>query len=268
MQSRSSLKRAVAAVVAGVLIGGAVTTVTPAGAEVSQFAATNWKKIWKKKLQPQADKRYYSKTASDTKYSTKTEVGAALGGYYTKAQADAALGGYYTKAQTDAKYQPVGTYAAAGSSYTKAESDAKYAPYPSVIRGTTMQATLADAAGGRVGGHISWGVTLSAAPTPHYIPSGAPVPAGCSGTAAAPNAAAGHLCVFEIYSSNNTGNIIATPAGTAGATALGAVLFASSAGAGETVITTSWAVRPAGISTSLAATSSIAPGGKDSVFGR
>ena len=141
MQSRTGLKRAVAAVVAGVLIGGGVTAVSPAGAEVEQFAATNWKKIWKKKLKPQADKRYYTKSASDAKYSTKAEVGAAFANYYTKAQTDAALGGFYTKAQSDAKYQPVGSYAAAGSSYTKAESDAKYAPYPSLIKGTYFMTT-------------------------------------------------------------------------------------------------------------------------------
>ena len=98
MQSRANLKRAIAAVVAGVLIGGGVTTVTPAGAEVSQFAATNWKKIWKKKLQPLADKRYYTKAASNAKY-------AAAGSAYSKAEVDAKLGGYYTKARvTDARW--------------------------------------------------------------------------------------------------------------------------------------------------------------------
>ena len=100
MFSRGNMKRTLATVVAGVLIGGGVTMVSPAGAEVSQFAATNWNKIWKKKLQKRADKRYYTKAASDAKYSTKTETRSLLGNYYTKAQADAALGGYYTKAQT------------------------------------------------------------------------------------------------------------------------------------------------------------------------
>ena len=44
---------------------------------------------------------------------------------------------------------------------------------------------------------ISFPVRLSAAPTPHYIPLGGAVPAGCSGVPSAPGAAPGHLCVFE-----------------------------------------------------------------------
>ena len=59
---------------------------------MSQFAATNWKKIWKKKLQPLADKRYYTKSASDAKY-------AAASSPYSKAEVDAKLGGYYTKTE-------------------------------------------------------------------------------------------------------------------------------------------------------------------------
>ena len=39
--------------------------VTPAGAEVTNAVATNWKKIWKKNLRPLADKRYYTKAQID-----------------------------------------------------------------------------------------------------------------------------------------------------------------------------------------------------------
>ncbi len=248
MKSRANLKRALAAVVAGVLIGGGVTAVSPAGAEVSQFAATNWKKIWKKKLQPHADKRYYTKAASNAKY---TAAGAA-----------------YSKAEADAKYQAKGSYAAAGSSYTKAESDAKYAPTSALIRGTTMQTTTAAAAGAKSGASISFGVTLSAPPTAHYIKLGDPIPLGCSGTPAAPVAEAGNLCVFENFASNNASNIIVTPTGAAlGATTVGAVLFANAAAAGDTVVTTVWALRPAGIATGLGGGKSPASGGAD-VFGK
>ena len=45
--------------------------VTPAGAEVSQAVATNWKKIWKKNLKPLADKRYYTKKKSNARYQPK-----------------------------------------------------------------------------------------------------------------------------------------------------------------------------------------------------
>ncbi len=115
-----------------------------------------------------------------------------------------------------------------------------------------MQAIRATAATQAAGDAISYGVTLSAAPTPHYIALGAPVPAGCSGTSAAPNAAAGHLCVFEVYSSNNSGNSLVGPDGMSGPSAFGAVLYASSLAAGEMVITTNWAVRPAALAPAAA----------------
>jgi hypothetical protein len=47
--------------------------------------------------------------------------------------------------------------------------------------------------------HISYNFPLAVAPTKHYIASGAPVPAGCSGSVSNPGAAAGHLCVFAAY---------------------------------------------------------------------
>jgi hypothetical protein len=116
MSSRRSLRQLLVAVLLGVLVGGGLMAVTPAGAEVSNAVATNWKKIWKKNLKPLADKRYYTKAQSDTKYSTKAEAAAA------SAATDSKLGGYYKKTESDAKY------AAAGSSYSKAEIDAKFAP--------------------------------------------------------------------------------------------------------------------------------------------
>lgn len=91
MSSRRSVRQVLVAVLLGVLVGGGLMAVTPAGAEVSSAVATNWKKIWKKNLKPLADRRYY------------------------------------TKKQSDAKYQPKGSYETAGSGYTKAETDAKYA---------------------------------------------------------------------------------------------------------------------------------------------
>ena len=115
-----------------------------------------------------------------------------------------------------------------------------------------MQTTTAAAAGAKSGASISFGVTLSAPPTAHYIKLGDPIPLGCSGTPAAPVAEAGNLCVFENFASNNASNIIVTPTGAAlGATTVGAVLFANAAAAGDTVVTTVWALRPAGIATGL-----------------
>jgi hypothetical protein len=44
---------------------------------------------------------------------------------------------------------------------------------------------------------ISFAFPLSAAPTGHYIPLGGAHPAQCTGTAANPTAARGHLCLYE-----------------------------------------------------------------------
>ena len=117
MSPRRTPRQLVVAVLVGVLVGGGLLAVTPAGAEVTQVAATNWKKIWKKNLQPLADKRYYTKTQSDTKYQPK-------GSYET-------AGSGYSKAEADAKYS------AAGSAYSKAEIDAKFAPLVNSVSATS-----------------------------------------------------------------------------------------------------------------------------------
>jgi len=60
-------------------------------------------------------------------------------------------------------------------------------------------------AGQRIQTAISFGFTLSAAPTPHYIPLGGVVPPECAGgTPAAPAAQPGQLCVFEAATTNIT----------------------------------------------------------------
>ena len=82
MSSRRSVRRPLVALLVGVLVGGGLMAVTPAGAEVSNAVATNWKKIWNKELKPQADQRYYTKKKSNKRY--------------------------YTKSDSDAKYQPKG----------------------------------------------------------------------------------------------------------------------------------------------------------------
>ena len=51
---------------------------------------------------------------------------------------------------------------------------------------------------------IMFNLRLSVPPVVHYINVGAPVPAECPGTLADPQAAAGHLCVFEGNATNTT----------------------------------------------------------------
>lgn len=61
---------------------------------------------------------------------------------------------------------------------------------------------------------VSFGWNLSAVPTPHYIPQGDTVPAGCSGNHIEPGADPGHLCVFERNRVNaNNRTIFDPPAG-------------------------------------------------------
>ena len=87
----------------------------------------------------------------------------------------------------------------------------------------------------------------------HFIPVGGPVPAGCAGTAINPDAAAGHLCLFERSQSNRSVNGIFQSSGTAvGADRTGAVLATSNVAAGISYSAGTWAVR---------APATLAPGG-------
>ena len=234
MSSRRSVRQLLVAVLLGVLVGGGLMAVTPAGAEVSNAVATNWKKIWKKNLKPLADRRYYTKAQSDAKYSTKVET--AAGDAASNAATDTKLGGYYKKTESDAKY------AAAGSSYSKSESDGKYATKPQLIRGAYFVGSGSAVYGL---GSFSFGVTLASAPTVHYINAGAPVPAGCAGTLAAPDALPGNLCVFEQAAVNVSGRYIGRGSnGAIGqADPFGFTMEFDSTGGGGTFARGTWAVR-------------------------
>lgn len=210
MKSRLEVRRSLVAVLTGVLIGGGLMAVTPAGAEVAQVAkaaATNWDKIWKKEIKPKADKRYYTKKKTRQKFAKKS-----------------ALADFYTKGQSDSRY------AAAGSSYTKAESNAKYAPKPAVIRGVWG---LSSDSGNEAGFTEIVYPQLAAPPTTHYIEIGETLPVGCSGTAMAPDAAPGFLCIFEVRRNNLTLPVVTPPdfSGTnPNATTFGATIWASATG--------------------------------------
>ena len=269
MSSRRSVRQLLVAVLLGVLVGGGLMAVTPAGAEVSNAVATNWKKIWKKNLKPLADRRYYTKAASDAKYSTKVET--AAGDAASNAATDTKLGSYYKKTESDAKY------AAAGSSYSKAESDAKYLPAQPLYRGSYQIMGYTSAASPAHGGtaSISWGATFPAPLTPHYIKAGDPIPAGCSGSSAAPNASAGHLCVFESLASNVDSNRSVcrggAPASCGTTDPWGAGIYTFSSAAGSFYVYGTWAARPSGpvVNPSKTSPSAVEPStGGDPTLGR
>ena len=226
MSSRLTVRRLLVGTLVGVLVGGGLMVLTPAGAEVSSAMATNWKKIWKQELQPQADKRYYTKNKSDKRYYTKSKSNER----------------YYAKWDSDAKY------ALKGSSYTKAESDGRYLPKQALFRGQYAAIGNSAAIGDLVGDSITFGVTLSGAPTVNYINAGAAPTANCPGSAAAPNAAAGNLCLYEVSNTNaGARTIVNGGTGAVGASVYGAVVYVAGAAAGKTVVFGAWALRPTAV---------------------
>lgn len=230
MSSRRSVRQLIVAVLLGVLVGGGLLAITPAGAEVSQSLATSWKKIWKKELKPLADKRYYKKSQSDAKYASKAEAAAAA------AAAQAAA----TSAANSATDGKLGSY------YKKTESDAKYVAKPTLITGGFYETGYSE--GSTVLTYVvDFGANLTTPPAVHYIETGATPPAECPGTVAAPDAAPGHLCVYETGSGGLANASILNFAGASGAESTGATIFALVTGATpvDRWMRGRWAVRPA-----------------------
>lgn len=145
--------------------------------------------------------------------------------YYTKAQSNAR---YYTKAQANARFLPGGN-----------------APSGTTIRGVYRVASNAVGAASNLGSSaITFGFTLSSAPTPHFIAQGTSPPAECPGSAATPQAAAGHLCVYEGTDVNAMGQVIVNPITNGGpeASPYGAAVHAQPEGDGIWVTGGTWAV--------------------------
>jgi len=126
-----------------------------------------------------------------------------------------------------------------------------FAPYPKVLRGNFGMGATAAAVGATVMGDISFGWTLPSAPTAHYIKVGDPLPAGCLGSAVAPNAAPGHLCIFErvVFGSgfSNIGVCDSTGFACPGADRGGAILYGYTTGTGLAQVLGTWAVRPTSV---------------------
>jgi hypothetical protein len=69
-------------------------------------------------------------------------------------------------------------------------------------KGAYMMRGTAAAAAARAGADISFAIPLAAAPNGHFLASGAAATTECPGTAAAPTAAPGHLCIYEGFVDN------------------------------------------------------------------
>ncbi len=113
------------------------------------------------------------------------------------------------------------------------------------LRGTFSPSGQAAAAGETLRQPISFGFTLAAEPVAHYIKAGDVVPAGCTGTPAAPGANSGHLCIFEAGSvgspTGGFGNPV-TGVPNATSTTFGAAALVTSTAAGQYGTRGSWAV--------------------------
>jgi hypothetical protein len=117
-------------------------------------------------------------------------------------------------------------------------------PPGTTIRGNYSADMTAAGADSRTTSAISFGYLLASAPVARFIPSGAALPTGCSGTSSNPGASPGFLCVFESSRSNiNTACIARTTGYTCGAAdRMGATVFARSSAAGTAYSVGTWAV--------------------------
>ncbi len=126
-------------------------------------------------------------------------------------------------------------------------------PAGKTVRGNFYVMGPATAGNQYFGEGISFGYRLPSLPTARYIKSGDPVPAGCSGDATNPEAAPGHLCVFEASSFNVNGNTFGR--GVDRLSRQGSGLFMLSSGAGHTFMVGTWAVTAPTAETAAAASS-------------
>jgi hypothetical protein len=154
--------------------------------------------------------------------------------------------------QTDLPKGPTGPQGLPGTKGDKGDPGPITGTLPSgvTLKGDWAVRVSNSIAGQRIQTAFSFGLQLSAAPTPHYIEAGAATPAGCTGNVDAPGADPGNLCVFEKIVNNITAASqdvfgIAGTAGTADPWGAGVGANATNGTAGapvDTRIRGSWAV--------------------------
>ena len=113
------------------------------------------------------------------------------------------------------------------------------------VRGSYAVTEAGAAAGNYMIDGISFGFRMSAAPAPHMLQAGSPPSAECPGTAADPQAAAGHLCVYESGSGNVAEAGVCNPASggcsIGSANTQGAAVYAYATAAGQAYEMGTWA---------------------------
>jgi hypothetical protein len=109
--------------------------------------------------------------------------------------------------------------------------------------GKTLRGTYA-LAGDDPAGSITFALALDAAPTAHWLSAGAAATTECPGSASAPSATAGHLCLYEGDSTGSvdTRSLFDPASGGAGASRFGAGLRLSASGSNTISSQGTWAV--------------------------
>jgi hypothetical protein len=118
-------------------------------------------------------------------------------------------------------------------------------PSGSTIRGSYAIHWTADAAGKFQSESMPFGFTLASAPTVHFVARGTSAPTECPGSVSTPEAASGHLCIYEHPTGGNMSELrICDPVldSCPGASRQGAVMVVISGGSGDAMTMGTWAV--------------------------
>jgi hypothetical protein len=115
-------------------------------------------------------------------------------------------------------------------------------PTGKTLRGAYYVLGTASAANQDDGSGYSFQYTLASAPAAHLVAAGATAPPECPGTAAQPEAQAGHLCVYEAARVNGTVEVLRPDTGSAGSSEEGFLVGIRSAASGDFYSRGSWAV--------------------------
>lgn len=120
-------------------------------------------------------------------------------------------------------------------------------PAGTTLRGTYAMGGSAGTVGDLAISEIAFGYTLGAAPIAHFIEFGATPPTACPGSATSPQAAPGHLCIYE--SEQVAAGLRDTngPGGDGSTYSFGTRIFIRSAAAGDFYSMGTWATTAAAV---------------------
>jgi hypothetical protein len=142
----------------------------------------------------------------------------------------------------------VASWAHNWTKHIRPKADARYLPGGNLPRGRTMRGTYVirgfSSTATLSAANIPFAFTLRSAPTPHLVEAGDGPTVSCPGSPSNPQAAVGHLCIYEsAFDDIAVYTIVSPTSGVAGsASRWGAVLRVTSSGTGGFSTTGTWAV--------------------------